>query len=499
MNRRNFLLGGGALIAFGGAYVLAANSGKLKVDLSKRTALKMPPLLDTTNSGKLNLTAQSGKTAFFENMVSDTIGFNQSYLGPTIRMKNGALQAQVNNELRNPVTVHWHGLLVPGEHDGGPHIPVNSGESWMPQMQINQQPATAFYHTHIHGRTASDVYAGLGGIIHVSDNRDEDRAIPSEYGVDDLTMVIQDRRFTSRGQLSYDLSMMDAMHGFTADTILVNGQVNAVASVPKGIVRLRLINGSNARIYTLSADDDLSLHLIATDGGYLNKPRSIDTLRLSPGERAELLVDFGNGNTMTMISAGDPNTGPGGMMGRVRGMIDNVVDRSFVVMPFVVDDRLPVRFTAVPDQINGDEPDLENQEVAVRQFSLDMNTGSGGMMGGGMMGGGMMSNMGINGQSFEMSRMDLKVKLGTVEKWIVSTSMLAHPFHIHGVAFQVLRENSGQPKPESIGWKDTVVVDSVTEMLVKFEMPASQDNPFMYHCHILEHEDRGMMGQFTVS
>jgi FtsP/CotA-like multicopper oxidase with cupredoxin domain len=369
----------------------------------------------------------------------------------------------------------------------------------MPQMQINQQPATAFYHTHIHGRTASDVYAGLGGIIHVSDNRDEDRAIPSEYGVDDLTMVIQDRRFTSRGQLSYDLSMMDAMHGFTADTILVNGQVNAVASVPKGIVRLRLINGSNARIYTLSADDDLSLHLIATDGGYLNKPRSIDTLRLSPGERAELLVDFGNGNTMTMISAGDPNTGPGGMMGRVRGMIDNVVDRSFVVMPFVVDDRLPVRFTAVPDQINGDEPDLENQEVAVRQFSLDMNTGSGGMMGGGMMGGGMMSNMGINGQSFEMSRMDLKVKLGTVEKWIVSTSMLAHPFHIHGVAFQVLRENSGQPKPESIGWKDTVVVDSVTEMLVKFEMPASQDNPFMYHCHILEHEDRGMMGQFTVS
>ncbi|WP_247869205.1 multicopper oxidase domain-containing protein [Ahrensia sp. 13_GOM-1096m] len=129
----------------------------------------------------------------------------------------------------------------------------------------------------------------------------------------------------------------------------------------------------------------------------------------------------------------------------------------------------------------------------------ETNTGPGGMMGDGMMGDGMMSNMGINGQSFDMSRMDLSIKLGTVEKWIVSTSMLAHPFHIHGVAFQVLSENSGKPKPESLGWKDTVIVDGVTELLVKFDMPTSQENPFIYHCHILEHEDRGMMGQFTVS
>lgn len=495
MNRRNFLLGTGALVAAGSAYAWATNPNDFSVDMSQRVALKMPPLLDTSASGKLDLTAQEGETSFFENAASKTIGFNQNYLGPTIRMRNGPLSAKVSNQLQTPVTVHWHGLLVPGEHDGGPHLPIAFGNSWQPDMQIQQNPATAFYHTHIHGRTASDVYAGLAGIIHVDDGRDDDRGIPNSYGVDDLTLLIQDRRFTDSGRLNYDLSMMDAMHGFIADTVLVNGQANTRAVVPKGIVRLRLINGSNARIYTLSADDNRPLHLIATDGGFLQEPKPIEKLRLSPGERAELLVDFGNGESMTMLSSADPNSGPGGMMGRVRGMLDYVVDRSFVVLPFIVDDRMPAKFNALPDRLNGDEPDLEGEDiVATRQISLDMNTGPSGMMGGGMM-----SNMGINGRSFDMSRMDLGVGLGTVEKWVVSTSMLAHPFHVHGVAFQVLNENSDEPKPESTGWKDTVVVDRATELLVKFNMPASRDHPFMYHCHILEHEDRGMMGQFTVT
>ena len=499
MKRREFLLGGGALLAAGGAYALASDAGNNIAQLSGRTELKMPPLLDTTSSGKLDLAAQYGKTSFFKNSVSETIGFNQGYLGPTLRMKEGPLAPNVVNELQTPITVHWHGLLVPGEHDGGPHLPIASGNRWLPEMDIAQSPTTAFYHTHIHGRTARDVYAGLAGIIHVTDERDDDREIPNTYGLDDLTLVIQDRRFTGDGRLSYDLSMMDAIHGFTADTILVNGQANAMAVVPKGMVRLRLINGSNARIYTLSADDNRPLHLIATDGGYLDKPKAIDNLRLAPGERAELLVDFGNGNDMTMMSAGDPNTGPGGMMGRVRGMLDNLIDRSFVVLPFTVDDRQKPNFSKLPDDLGGDIPDLSGKEIGVRQFSLDMGTGAGGMMGGGMMGGGMMGNMGINNRGFDMARIDLRVGLGTVEKWVVSTSMLAHPFHIHGVAFQVLKENGRPPKPESAGWKDTVVIDGISELLVRFDKPASEDHPYMYHCHILEHEDRGMMGQFTVS
>jgi FtsP/CotA-like multicopper oxidase with cupredoxin domain len=493
MQRRNFLIGTGALAALGGTYFLTRKFSSPNLDLSKRSALKSPPLLDTVEQGKLDLTAQYGRTAFFPNAASDTLGFNQDYLGPTVRIKVGELRSTIRNQLRTPVTVHWHGLLVRGEHDGGPHIPIEAGQSWAPKIEINQKPTTAFYHTHIHGRTASDVYAGLAGGIHVTDGRDGDRAIPNDYGVDDLTLMIQDRKFTDSGMLDYELSMMNVMHGFTADTMLVNGQVNAFASVPKGIVRLRLINGSNARIYTLYASDNRPLHLIATDGGFLNKPKDIHSVRLSPGERVEILVDFGDENPMTLMSSGDPNSGPSGMMGRASQLIDQVIDRSFVVLPFVVDDRIPARITTLVDQINGDEPDLSGREVEVREFTLNMNVGSNGMMGG------MMGGMGINGRGFDMSRIDFNVGLGTIEKWIVSTDMLAHPFHIHGVSFQVLKENNGQPKPESAGWKDTVVVDGTSELLVKFGMPASEDNPFMYHCHILEHEDNGMMGQFTVS
>lgn len=494
MKRRDFIIGGAALLTAGGAYAFANGSKGRGVDLENRARLKMPHLLDTTASGKLDLAAQHGRTSFFKGAFSQTMGFNQAYLGPTILMKNGPLATNVVNQLKTSVTVHWHGLLVPGEHDGGPHLPIQSGETWSPDMEINQNSTTSFYHTHIHGRTAEDVYAGLAGVIHVTDGRDDDRAIPSNYGVDDLTLVIQDRRFQSNGRLSYDLSMMDVMHGFTADTILINGQANAVAAVPKGIVRLRLVNGSNARIYTLSSEDGRPLHLIATDGGYLNKPMPLESLRLSPGERAELLVDFGSGDPMTLISEGDPNSGPGGMMRGVRGIMDAVIDRSFVVLPFIVDNQMTSRFSEVPDKIDGDLPDLLGREQLVRQISLDMNTGSGGMMGGGMM-----SNMGINGQSFDMSRIDQNIRLGTTEKWVVSSSMLSHPFHIHGVSFQVAKENGRSPRPESLGWKDTVVIDDVTELVVKFDMRASEITPFMYHCHILEHEDRGMMGQFTVT
>ena len=115
------------------------------------------------------------------------------------------------------------------------------------------------------------------------------------------------------------------------------------------------------------------------------------------------------------------------------------------------------------------------------------------------MGGGMMGGFAINGDPFEMAVVNQRVRLGDTEKWVVSATMLAHPFHVHGVSFQVVRENGRDPLPESSGWKDTVVIDGETELLMRFTQPAGDRTPFMYHCHILEHEDGGMMGQFTVA
>ncbi|MCX8226809.1 MAG: multicopper oxidase domain-containing protein, partial [Sulfitobacter sp.] len=155
----------------------------------------MPPLLDTRATGRLSLTATSGTTAFAGGPGIPTAGFNQAYLGPTILMQNGELTAEVKNTLDEPISTHWHGLLVPGEHDGGPHLPIAPGATWQPKMTIAQDPATIWYHSHIHERTAEQVYFGLAGVIHVTDGQDDARGLPSTYGVNDLTLVLQDRRF----------------------------------------------------------------------------------------------------------------------------------------------------------------------------------------------------------------------------------------------------------------------------------------------------------------
>ena len=492
VKRRRFLLGTAAVIA-GSGYVWFKQSSIDVSNLSGRPKLKLPTLIETSNSGRFELNAMAGKTNFGGGRKGVTAGYNGSYLGPVLKMRPGNVQASVKNQLDVPVSSHWHGLVVPGEVDGGPHQAVSPGSVWQPDLPINQAPSTAWYHTHIHGATATGVYAGLAGGIVVSDGLDNERGLPSAYGEDDLFLILQDKGFSADGQMIYSNDMMSRMHGFTGETIMVNGQVGSVATVPKSIVRLRLVNGSNARIYRLSFSDGQPMHLVATDGGYLPEPQSIDELRLSPGERAEVLVDFSETEATMLVSKPDPNAGMGGMMGRMQSLISGL-GSSFEVVAFATDERLEKRIKKLPTQLGGDIPDLRTvSSVQERQFSLDMGRG-GGMMGRGMMGGA----MAINGRPFEEKTINLRTKRGTIEKWTVSASMLAHPFHIHGVTFQVLSENGNAPRPENRGWKDTVLVNHAVELLVRFDQAAPDNAPFMYHCHILEHEDAGMMGQFVV-
>jgi blue copper oxidase len=294
--------------------------------------------------------------------------------------------------------------------------------------------------------------------------------------------------------------MMSVMHGFTADTMVVNGQTGAVARVPKGIVRLRFLNGSNARIYRLSFSDKREMHLIASDGGYLNQVKDLNELRLAPGERAEILVDFSDQNPVALVSKKDMNSGPGGMMGRFQGLASDIIGGDFGVLAFAPNGE-DARISSLPDQLDGNLPDLTTTPVSVeREFELVMGGGMMGRngMGGGMMGGGMMGGFSINGRPFDHERIDFTAKQGETAKWIIRSSMLAHPFHVHGTSFQVITENGGAPRPENVGWKDTVLVENEVELLVKFSKKAPEDAPFMFHCHILEHEDAGMMGQFTV-
>lgn len=494
MKRRTFLLGGGATVAAGG--FLWANTKQVALgDLASRPKLSFPPLIDARNAGQFTLQAQSGQTSFFPGRPTPTLGFNQSYLGPVVKLAKGEVTAQVSNSLDMDVSCHWHGLLLPGDADGGPHQPIAPGETWTPVLPIDQPACTAWYHTHIHGATATGVYAGLAGGLIVDDGDDDARGLPNEYGKDDLFLILQDKQFHEDGSLAYDQSMPSIMHGFSGDTIVVNGQIGAAAHAPKGLVRLRLLNGCNARIFTLYMQSGREMHLIATDGGYLPKPIALDELRLSPGERAEVLVDFGDGRADALLSRADMNSGMGGMMGRFQRFGNYLAGSSFEVLPFAVKDE-KAKMTRLPDQINHELASVG--EVAagrVRQFSLDMPMGPGRMMDGGMSRGGLMA---INQRPYDMGRVDFEVQRGSTERWQIFANTLAHPFHIHGVSFRVISENGGTVSPGNTGWKDTVLVNQSVELVARFDQPTPPNLPFMYHCHILEHEDNGMMGQFLV-
>ena len=479
LNRRQALLCGASFGA------VAALPAQLAAQAGEH--LTYPPLLDATRSQRFRLWAQAGKTRFNGGATTDTLGYNQDYLGPTLRLMTGAdTQAEVENQLRAAVSAHWHGLLVPGDVDGGPHQAIAPGQSWRPVLSLDQPPATAWYHSHVHGTTAEQVMFGLAGVLLVTDEQDDNRGLPSAYGIDDLTLVLQDRQFNRRGRMSYNSGMHDAMNGFLGDTMLVNGQVGATAAVPKGIVRCRLVNGSNARIFRLSLSDNRPMHLIATDGGYLDRPVALSDLTLAPGERAEVLIEFLDGIDCSLVSDNIANSAMGGMMGGRSG-------GQFVVLPFAVDTTLPARISGLPESLDGVLPNLDFAGATVRRLSLDMSMGMGMMM--------TRANrqFSINNVAFDETALNFSVALNSLERWVVQGDLMMHPFHIHGVRFQVLSENGQQPRPENRGWKDTVLVNGQSELAVRFEKQASRSAPYMYHCHILEHEDGGMMGQFSVS
>ncbi len=448
--------------------------------------------------------------------TTPTLGYSQPYLGPTLRVSRGSIaRPKVLNRLSQPVTTHWHGLHVPAIVDGGPKLEIAPGASWDPELLIDQPACTAWYHSHVHHRTAQQVYQGLAGMIIVDDPGAPDPGLPKTHGVDDLPLVIQDRAFDSDGHLAYSSRRHTMMHGFKGDTVLVNGAVTPKASVPAGLVRLRLLNGSNARIYHLRFADDRTFHQVASDGGLLPKPVALTSLRLSPAERVEIIVDFSNASPVSLLSGPDGNTMMGGgMMGRgmMGGGSDNPpqaaggTEGEFDVMSFAPDRNKPAAVSTLPAALAGAPTPNLGDPVRTRRLSLDMHGGGmgrgsmgGGMRGGGMRGGGMMGELAINGRAFDIDRVDQELKRGETERWVVSANMMAHPFHVHATSFQVMSQNGQSVPYETMGLKDVVLVQGEAEILVRVDQPASDAVPFLYHCHILEHEDGGMMGQFTVS
>jgi FtsP/CotA-like multicopper oxidase with cupredoxin domain len=407
---------------------------------------------------------------------------------------------RVKNELGEQTTLHWHGLHIPALQDGGPHQVIEPGMAWQPSFEIKQRASMCWYHSHLMGRTGEQVLRGLAGLFMIADEESQSLALPSEYGVDDIPIVIQDRRFHRDGRFDYLSAMPDVMMGYKGNVILVNGTVDPHFVLRRQRTRLRILNASNSRIYTLGRSDGKDLLLIGSDGGLLERPVRQGRVRLGAGERIEMLVDAQSDLSIKLMSYPDAATvggmGSGMMMG---GMAGNT--ETFPIIELragkleQVDAALPERLIRAPTWSRA-------RATRTRTFSLDMGMmgmgmGMSGSMGRGRMGG----MMGINGRSMDMSRIDVSVPLGSVDIWAIENpSPLAHPFHIHGVQFRVLDRDGEPPLPHERGLKDTVLVDpqSMVRVIAEFADFADPRRPYMYHCHNLEHEDAGMMGQFLV-
>lgn len=416
---------------------------------------------------------QEGETDFGRAEPTDTWGFNGSYLGPTLRAERGErVRVDVRNELDEESTVHWHGMHLPAKMDGGPHQPVAPGGTWSPSWEIDQPASTLWYHPHPHGETAAHVYRGLAGMFILDDPAADQvqRRLPHEYGVDDIPVIVQDK--------SFDGSRLDESRSFFAnvgilgDTILVNGTPGPYLDVTTERVRLRLLNASNARSYVFELADGRDYDVIGSDGGLLPAPVATDSLWLSPGERADIVVTMEPGEDVVLRSE---RTGQRGG-GRFQGGSDR-----FDVLQLRAADRLEPS-PELPGTL-AEAPDLAAADVVeTRTFELQGESN-------------------INGERMDMSRVDATVDVDTTERWVVrNESGNPHNFHVHDVQFRVESVDGSPPPAELDGWKDTVFIPSNTEarLLVRFSDYTDPDTPYMFHCHLLRHEDLGMMGQFVV-
>jgi FtsP/CotA-like multicopper oxidase with cupredoxin domain len=441
------------------------------VDFVNRLAI--PPLapsrVDEQGRRVFDLRAAPGRHDFGDGPVA-TWGFNGDYLGPTLRATRGEeVVVNVHNGLSEETTVHWHGMHLPAAMDGGPHTPIPPGATWSPQWRIDQPAATLWYHPHPHGRTAEHVYRGLAGLFLVNDPATQVDALPHRYGVDDIPLVVQDKNFEG-GQLNFAPSLFGM--GILGRSIVVNGTLAPYLEVGTERVRLRLLNGSNARVFQFAFADRRSFALVGTDGGLLAAPVTTDRVLLSPGERAEIVVTVRPGERLVLRS--DPPE-LGSPVGRLFGGAD-----AFDVLELRAAQSLEPS-PAVPDRL-----------VEVPALTADAETPTRTVR---------LTDMGINNKHMDMARIDATIEAGATEVWRVSNADgKPHNLHIHGVSFQVRRVGGGSPPGHLSGWKDTVYLppDREYELVVRFPTYADPTIPYMYHCHVLYHEDNGMMAQFVV-
>ena len=454
-----------------------------RLDFANR--LRIPPLLaphiDAKGRKVFDLTVEQGTSSFLPGRTTTTFGANGGYLGPTLRASRGdTVVVNVHNELPETTTLHWHGMHLPAVDDGGPHQTIAPGSTWSPTWQIDQPAATLWYHPHPDHRTAEQVYRGIAGLFILDDAHTAKLPLPKRYGIDDIPLILQDKRLAPDGSLDFadgaprnDGTTVFAHTGRLGTTILVNGTYDPHVAVSERLIRFRLLNASDARVYNLGFSDDRAFALIATDGGLIERPRAMRRLQLAPGERAEIVATFRAGERVVLHSFA-PDLGRNTFGAGLNGDGDSFdVLQIRAASALRAAGRLPTRLATLP-------PVEPSKATRTRHFVLQHSDR-------------------INGHTMNMTRVDATVVADSTEIWDVE-GFIPHDFHIHGVSFRVIGYGPGPLPPQLDGWKDTVFVPPfvTVRLLVVFGPYADARHPYMFHCHILQHEDNGMMGQFVV-
>lgn len=449
---------------------------------------------DTISGNEIELNLIKSDHTFYPGIKTQTMGVNGSVLGPTLLLNKGQwVNFTLHNQLGEPTTMHWHGLHVSPENDGGPHIVIEDQDRWQPSFEILDHASTYWYHPHYHHKTHDHVQMGIAGFILVRDSIEQALDLPKKYGIDDIPLVLQTKAFDSNKQIILEHTASDSV-------FMVNGTINASVLLPSQVVRLRLLNGSSERSYYIGLSNNQPFHMIAGDASLLPSPVSMTRLLLAPGERSEILVDLSivNDGQIELMNYGSemPNGNygaarPGMGMQTIPDYNDNILNGSdFSMLSIEITAQTDQPVTSIPESL-----------VTLSQLSTsDVNqtrdfvfTTMGGINGPFM----------INNQHFEMDIINFEVPFENIEVWeLRNQTPIAHPFHIHNVPFTILEINGNPPPAHLRGLKDVVLVpagNGTVKFITKFTDFYHDSLPYMYHCHMLTHEDHGMMGQFLVT
>lgn len=467
----------------------------ITISLKAQNPLLIPPSLTGTS---FNLDIQNGTTAFYPGINTPTYGVNGNILGPTLIVNKGEIVTMhVTNNLTgtgNSTTIHWHGLHVPAMADGGPHQIINQGSTWSPSFKIMNNAGTFWYHPHGDNKTDRHVSKGIAGMIIVKDSLEATLDLPRTYGVDDFPVVVQTKAFDVLNQIAISTEL---------DTIVcANSVVNAYLNAPAQVIRLRLLNGSSMRSFNFGFTNNKPFTLIATDAGLIDSTITLTRIRLSPGERAEILLDLQGmlGQNIALMSySSEFQNGIYGAATVTNGMGATIVDYNlnhlngadFEVLNIQVVNQTNNPVTSIPNQLTVNEPfpaySVSRNFVLAPEIMNPTNM--------------LIGPFNINGAMFDMDSINITTYLNNTEKWrITNNTGIAHPFHIHDMHFYLHNINGAAVPNYEQGKKDVVLVlpQQYVEFVTRFEDFADDTVPYMYHCHLLHHEDDGMMGSFVV-